>query len=225
MGADYVLLLNQDAKVAPLTVKELVALLEKHPDFGIVSPLHLDYQGGGINPKFLPYIQEDLSLISDAFLGRLGQLYEVPFANAAAWLVKRQVFERVGGFDPLFFMYGEDNDYCQRAQYHGFKVGLAPKVLINHQHGGAVCKSNTLREHSHRLFGQAVNLLKRPQRRFVRNIMALLVTWLRMAMYMLIEPDFKRFVAHLLSLLRALSNLHHIWRHYRLCKGPEGPWI
>ena len=42
--------------------------------------------------------------------------------------------ETVGGFDPLFVLYGEDDDYLNRNKYHGFKVGLCPKYQIVHDH-------------------------------------------------------------------------------------------
>lgn len=224
-GADYVLLLNQDATVAPVTVEELVNLLEGQPDYGILSPLHLDFQGDAIDREFIPYIQENTCLICDAFLGRLQKLYEVSFINAAVWLVKQRVFETVGGFDPLFFIYGEDNDYCQRVRYHGFKIGLAPQVLANHWHGGSQRESNTLKGLFNRLSVQVIHLLKRPERHFLQNILGVLIGWIRMSMHQLIELDLKRFCATWLSLMWAIAKIHTIRKHYKVCKKPVRPWL
>ena len=38
----------------------------------------------------------------------------------------------MGGFDPVFFMYGEDGNFVMRVKYHGFKIGLVPEVTITH---------------------------------------------------------------------------------------------
>ena len=61
---------------------------------------------------------------------------KLPFINAAAWVLSRALVEKIGGFDPIFFMYGEDQDYCHRALFHGFKTGLAPKAIAYHWHDG-----------------------------------------------------------------------------------------
>src|SRR5690606_31512456 len=55
-----------------------------------------------------------------------------PFVNAAGWLLSRNILENIGGFDPIFFHYGEDDNYCQRAQYHGFKIGIVPNAFLLH---------------------------------------------------------------------------------------------
>ena len=39
---------------------------------------------------------------------------------------------QIGGFDPIFFMYGEDVNYTQRLRYHGYKVGITPLSKIYH---------------------------------------------------------------------------------------------
>jgi hypothetical protein len=55
--------------------------------------------------------------------------------NAAAWLVSRRCLEAVGGFDPIFFMYGEDDDYCARMRYHGFSCFVISRCRIRHARG------------------------------------------------------------------------------------------
>lgn len=224
-GADYVILLNQDARVASDTIEALVNLMEEKSDFGIISPLQLDYQGSGLNRNFVSYLQGNDLLMPDALLGRLQEVYEVPFVNAAAWLVRGKVFETVGGFDPIFFMYGEDNDYCCRARYRGFKVGIAPKKIACHRDTGSSYPNPSISEITNRLFIQAIHLLKRPDRFFIRNIPGLFITWFRMALHACIEFDFRRSYAALVSFLKAVFMLCRIWKHYRICKLSSRPWL
>ncbi|MCP4623025.1 MAG: glycosyltransferase family 2 protein, partial [bacterium] len=179
-GADFILLLNQDAKIVPETVGGLLRQMEQNSEFGIISPLQLDYDGCVVNPRFIKYLESAPKFFSDASLWKAADIYEVPFVNAAVWLVRRNVFEKVGGFDPLFFMYGEDNDLCRRVIHHGFKVGVASRVTACHQHGGNDPRAQTVKIMSNRYYAQAVNLLKRSEFGFAHNTLALIVTWLRM---------------------------------------------
>ena len=57
----------------------------------------------------------------------------VPFTAA---LLRRTVFDRLGGLDESFWLYGEDADYCYRAVLEGHGIGLAPGASARHQ-GGA----------------------------------------------------------------------------------------
>lgn len=134
-NSDYVFLLNQDAFVEQNTIEVLVDLAEKNPEYGILSPIHTNGDGTALEQSFLYYITNGFgsTFISDFVLERLKQpIYNVPMVNAAAWLIPRSTIETVGGFDPMFFLYGEDDNYCQRVVYHQFKIGIVSKALIRH---------------------------------------------------------------------------------------------
>ena len=51
---------------------------------------------------------------------------------AAHWLITRPCLEKVGLFAPIFPLYGEDVNYCDRARYHGFKIGVALSARAVH---------------------------------------------------------------------------------------------
>ncbi len=134
-NADYVFLLNQDAFVEPSTIECLVALAKDNPNYGIISPIHTNGDGTALEQSFLYYITNGFgsTFISDFVLNKLKQaIYDVPMVNAAAWLLPRATIETIGGFDPMFFLYGEDDNYCQRVLYHQFKIGIASKIFIRH---------------------------------------------------------------------------------------------
>lgn len=48
--------------------------------------------------------------------------------------IKREVIEKVGYLDENFFNGGEDDDYNDRARIAGFKVGVAPRSFVHHDH-------------------------------------------------------------------------------------------
>ncbi|MBZ4041951.1 glycosyltransferase family 2 protein [Flavobacterium hibisci] len=134
-GADYVFLLNQDAWIQPDTITDLMIAHQKEPQFGIVSPMHLNGNGNALDYKFSKYINPErcYNLYSDIFLNIIKKkIYPVNFINAAAWLISRECLEIVGGFNPSFFHYGEDDNYVQRIKFHGFKIGVCPNSIIYH---------------------------------------------------------------------------------------------
>jgi GT2 family glycosyltransferase len=224
-GAEYVFLLNQDARVAPDTIAHLVTAMKDHADFGIISPLHLDYEGQALDSLFSQYILQNQTVLSDAVLGQLHRIYDVPFINAAAWLMSRHLLETVGGFDPIFFMYGEDNDYCVRARHHGFKIGITPDARIFHWHGAASGQSSSVKKMTHVLYTQAINSLKRPDRKLLRNLPGFLITWARKCLHAAIEGDAKQCAAVIASLLKVLPDLHLIKSHQDLCRKPGSSWL
>jgi GT2 family glycosyltransferase len=57
---------------------------------------------------------------------------ETPWASGACLLIRRGIFQKIGGFDPNFFMYLEDIDLSWRARSAGFSVRVAPQALFGH---------------------------------------------------------------------------------------------
>lgn len=135
LGADYVFLLNQDAYLFPDTINLLVKAQKENPDFGVLSPIHLNGKGECLDKNFSNYLNSNSKphIYSDLVLERVSsQLYEVSFINAAGWLISKSSLENVGGFDPIFFHYGEDNNYCHRLEYHGIKTGVLRNSFLKH---------------------------------------------------------------------------------------------
>lgn len=135
-GCDYVFLLNQDAWLdAPETLSELVDIAENNSGYGIVSPMHLNAAHTLIQMQIGVGMQNrNEQLLSDLYLNRVRDIYETNYVNAAAWLLPRRTLATVGGFDPLFKHYEEDDNYLNRVIYHGMKIGVCPKVRIVHDH-------------------------------------------------------------------------------------------
>lgn len=135
-GCDYVFLLNQDTWIKPNSIEQLITCALKYPEYAILSPMHIT-----ADEKAL-YIQiEDgstnhvNSLLSDCYFQSFQEVYTFKYINAAAWLMTRKTLETIGGFDPIFFLYGEDDNYLQRLDFHGMKLGLVPNSQIIHDHG------------------------------------------------------------------------------------------
>lgn len=59
---------------------------------------------------------------------------EVGFASGAALVVRREAWDRVGGFDEDYFMYVEDLDLSLRLRLAGYGVGLARGAVVEHDY-------------------------------------------------------------------------------------------
>lgn len=146
-GVDYVFLLNQDAWIEPDTISKLIAVHKEYPQYGILSPMHLNADKTDIEKGLINYMADlkitDPSWINDLYFGRSKDVYDTNYVNAAAWLLPRKTLETVGGFDPIFFHYGEDDNYMHRVLFHGLKIGICPNVRVVHDTEQRMNKTNT----------------------------------------------------------------------------------
>lgn len=160
-GCDYVFLLNQDTWIKPDCLSIMIPIAEQHPECGILSPVHI-----GADEKSLYIEIEDgktdhaNTLLSDCYFQTLKDIYLFHYVNAAAWLLPRATLETVGGFDPIFFAYGEDDNYLQRVQYFGKSVGLLPKAQIIHDHQESKSINNSAYRSIQTRLVQYTNVLK-----------------------------------------------------------------
>ena len=150
-GADYIFLLNQDAWVETDTLSKLVDIADRSPDYGIISPVHINGNNTGLDINFSNFVNPNNcpGFYSDLYMETRKDLYETKFVNAGAWLISRSCINRVGLFEPLFFLYGEDDNYIQRVYYHGYKVGIAPNAKIYHDRDERITTGNN-QKHLHK---------------------------------------------------------------------------
>ena len=124
-GYDYVYLMNQDAWVFPDTLERLVSVCETSAGFGILSPVQMKDGCDEMDVQFSRRTYTARKEVSP-------ELWSVPYVMAAPWLVSRKCLEKVGLFAPFFPFYGEDENYCSRALYHGFGIGVVPSAKAVH---------------------------------------------------------------------------------------------
>ncbi|MGV8964103.1 MAG: glycosyltransferase family 2 protein [Candidatus Saccharimonadaceae bacterium] len=126
---EYAFLLNQDTWFEADMLEKLLNAAEANPHFGIISPVHLSSDGTSTDHGFASYA--DIKSI-DELPQQSFALVELPFINAAFWLLPIETVKRIGGFSPLFYHYGEDRNLLQRVIFHGYKVGYLPNAFAVH---------------------------------------------------------------------------------------------
>ncbi|MBL4884546.1 MAG: glycosyltransferase family 2 protein [Planctomycetaceae bacterium] len=124
---DYCFLLNQDAWIKPQCIARLIEASLKNPNAGILSPIHCLFSSEDLHPSFQAYLpkqyQEQLP----------DKPFEVEFVQAALWMIPMPALLEVGGFDPVFFMYGEDNDFISRMQKKRYSIAVVPGAMGHHR--------------------------------------------------------------------------------------------
>ena len=159
-GCDYVFLLNQDAWIEKDSIAKLVEVAEQYPEYGIISPMHLNADQNHLN-FLLDDGNRNYELLSDLYFGKTKDIYPIIYANAAAWLLPRKTLETIGGFSPIFQQYAEDDDYINRVLYHNYKIGLCPAVKIVHDHQSSFSAHVHKKSlNSHPLFAEWLNIKK-----------------------------------------------------------------
>ena len=138
-NADYVLLLNQDATLNPTAVQEMINISDGN---SLISPIHLNGQGNAIDHMFKGSLRNaENTLLDDLVIyGEQKDKYETGEICAACWLMPISLIRQIGGFNPIYFHYGEDNNYYQRLLYHKIKPYVATKAFMYHDrliHGNA----------------------------------------------------------------------------------------
>lgn len=141
----FILLLSPDVTVDQQCVGRLADLLLTRPDAGAVGP-RLVFQNGRLDPdsrrafpipSTLFYQTVGLSKIfpKSARFGRYNmghvsesEVHEIDAGSAACLMLRRSALDRVGFFDPRYFMYGEDLDLCYRLKLGGWKIFYLPSA-------------------------------------------------------------------------------------------------
>ncbi len=171
----YLLLLNPDTVVLDGAIDRLVAFAHARADAGIWGGRTL-YGDGSLNPTSC-WHRMTLWNVFCRTAGMAALFPRSEFFNSEAYggwdrsterevdvvtgcflLIGRELWERLGGFDPKFFMYGEEADLCLRAAKLGARPAVTPQATIVH-YGGASEQAET--EKTIRLLAAKAELIKR----------------------------------------------------------------
>jgi N-acetylglucosaminyl-diphospho-decaprenol L-rhamnosyltransferase len=128
----YVYFLNPDARLAqPDALAKLCAAMDANPQWGMAGTRVLDSADHHECRPATEYpaqrhVRRDFSKLPGKIAWIIG----------ASMVVRRELYQKQGGFDPDFFLYSEETDFCLRMRELGFEIGHIPEVVVEHI-GGA----------------------------------------------------------------------------------------
>ncbi len=139
--SEYVILLNNDTVADRNFVKNLSKSLISHKKYC------------GCTAKIINYFDKNILASAGDIMNNVGQSFarglgdkaskfnkpeEVFLITGGASIFRKKAFEEIGFFDEDYFIYGEDSDWCFRAQLFGYKFWYEPKAIVYHQ-----CKASS----------------------------------------------------------------------------------
>lgn len=148
----YLFLLNTDTVIVNNAIKILFDYIESNPECGVAGGNMLD---NDLKPyhsylRFLPSIK---AMIKDEILpsklsyyhnldnynyNTTGLPLEVGYVTGAAFMIRKELFDKVGGFDKDFFLYCEECELCARVKKAGYKMINVPQANIIHYEGASM---------------------------------------------------------------------------------------
>ncbi|MDE2750734.1 MAG: glycosyltransferase family 2 protein [Chloroflexota bacterium] len=147
---DYLLLLNPDTEVCPGALAQMIDYMMRHPHVGILGPQTFNSDGSHQStrrrfPTLMTGIFEStwLSAWAPAGVERHYRMLDTPddailevdWVQGSALMMRREVYQAIGGLDEGYIMYSEELDYCRRAVLAGWRVCYHGGAQITH-HGG-----------------------------------------------------------------------------------------
>ena len=147
----FLLLLNPDTEIVGAALSTMMAYMDAHPEVGALGP-RLCYPDGSLQPSRRRFptlatalvestvVQEwwrDNPLLRRYYMADTSDeaIQPVDWVVGACLLVRREVYDQVGGLDEGFFMYSEEMDWCKRIKNAGWKVVYLPTARVIHHEG------------------------------------------------------------------------------------------
>lgn len=131
-GADYVFIVNPDVRFRYFSLKEYVELMQANPDIGAVNPVQLSSPSGSVDERFQTKVLKQISEEDINGWVNTENFIEVETLFGAALMISRKALETVGGFDPLYFAYSEEEDWCRRLRFFNYKIIVFFKSPVIH---------------------------------------------------------------------------------------------
>ena len=133
----WVWLLHDDCAPAPDALEAMLAQAAREPDVGILGPKIRAW------PSSRRLIEVGLTLSrsgrrergvdgAERDQGQHDAVHDVLAVNSAGMLVRRDVYDELGGFDPRIVLYGDDIDFCWRAASLGYRTAVCPRAVMHH---------------------------------------------------------------------------------------------
>ena len=140
-GGEFFLLLNSDAFPAKNAIAALIDFLKNNPQAGVAGPRLLNADGT-LQISCHSFPTPTYAWLENLWLSRGYTCWphdkelRVDFVVGACMLLRREVYEQIGGFDEEFFMYAEEADWQRRMQNERWEVVFVPNACVIHL-GGA----------------------------------------------------------------------------------------
>jgi GT2 family glycosyltransferase len=206
---EYLLLLNPDTVVLDAAIDRVIDFARQHPEAGIWGGRTLDGERA-LDPSscwgrislwslFCRAVGLNVLFSRSEFFNpecygdwQRDRIRDVDIVSGCFFLIRRELWESLNGFDPVFFMYAEEADLCLRARRIGVRPRITPEATIVHYGGASEPKEVDKRV---RLIRAQLTLIRRhwaAPSRWLGERLILFTQWVRYTGYSTLAAVSKR---------------------------------
>lgn len=150
---EYYALVNSDIEVTQNWLTPILTIFDAESTIGIIQPKILDYKnkeyfeyagaaGGFIDKYGYPFCRGRIFESIEKDINQYNDEREIFWASGACFFIRKEIFEKLKGFDDDFFAHQEEIDLCWRAFNLGFLAKYIPKSVVYHVGGATLDQSN-----------------------------------------------------------------------------------
>lgn len=146
---EFLFILNPDTKLQNGSLDKLTSFLDTHPEVVIVAPNLVTTKGKLFPQMGSAELTPFRGIVVLSFINSLfpknpvsqkywltnipkNKLREVGVVPGSAFMIRRNLFEKIGGFDEKFFLFFEESDLCKRVRESGYKIFIYPEAQVEH---------------------------------------------------------------------------------------------
>ena len=128
---DYLAFFDDDTIIMPYCLQEMQRLVECGMVYSKLLTMGTNrFDDAGSHLGGWGFLIERSKNVEDT--GQFNYYQSILAGKSASCMIKRNIFERIGGFDTSFFMFGEETDLSWRVWLAGFKVFFMPYAVTYH---------------------------------------------------------------------------------------------
>lgn len=152
-NGEYLLFLNPDTEIVSENIEGLLNEFSSNPNIGIIGPKLITKSGNiqkwiaGYETGLASLIKNNLGIIKNKKIWDSKEKKEADWVTGAALFIRKDLFEKLGGFGEKFFMYFEDEDLCKRARQMGYRIIYYPNFIVRHLGGKSFGDKNVQKKY------------------------------------------------------------------------------
>jgi hypothetical protein len=210
-GCEWVIWANNDIRLEPGCLANLVEASQSDLSIGVLGPAFLAWESNEPNDYMLgnhPYTVEAMRFQSH-------EPIDVEWVEGSFLMVSRRCLEAVGPLDSYLYFYWEDADFCRRARFQGWRVVLVPNALARHYAGGwsSANGQNLAQADQLKLRNLYIYKLANPYQAFLKNFLEALHLFLVKIKESCVR-DSSSIIFQLKFFLKIISEMKYIYRKW-----------
>ena len=221
--ADYVLITNNDVVADKNLISSLVETAEMYKDAGFVIGKVYYYEKPDtfqtVGKKYDPILWNGGHIgHNEQDIGQYEEVEERAWCDDIYWLVRRELYEKTGGYDTEFAFQGEDFDWQVRAKQIGYKIMYTPHAKLWHKESMTIGKTSPFKSYYDARNPLIVHMKYRTAAEFRQFFTPRFKSILKGSFKQLIRFKFRHAWANISGLASAIKwgtrNKKLTWRHF-----------